>query len=174
MSFANITKQKKMVILIIVVILIIMSTIIVVMASKDKKHTFKSEENTFTVRIPKEWTVIDEYRNAGGKDFEPSPDEGIRLLLNGSEDNFIRIYSQYGSINFDHNNYVEEAFSTNEGIKGVLYTDKESLMNLCLVLDQDVVQGNYGVTVSFKDKKKFDEKKQQILNILKSIEINKP
>lgn len=174
MSLAPVIKRNKVLILLILAVLVLVFILGIILSSKEKSYVFKTEETNFTVRVPNGWTVIDEYRRLNEEGAEPSPDEGIKLLLDGNEDNFIWIYSQYGKINLGEGNYEEEAFSTKKGIPGILYKDKDSQLNWYLILNQDIAPDHYGAVVRFKDKKLFDKKEKQIRAILKSIEISKP
>lgn len=117
--------------------------------------------------------MIEEPRKPGGSDFEPSPDEGIKLLLDGNEDNYIQIYSQYGTIALTDDGYDKEEFFTKNGVQGFLYKDRENQI-WDVIYSQDIAPGSYGAVVSFKDKEILNKKQQQIINILKSLDINKP
>lgn len=174
MSLSNEIKQNKILIIIISAILIIAAILLILLLPNEKSYIFKTEETYFTVKFPSEWKVIEEPRQPGSSEFEPSPDEGIELLLNGNEDNFIWIYSQYGTLSHPEGNFNEEDFSTNKGIKGTLYKDREIPGNWYLVLDQDIAPDFYGAVVSFKDKELLNNNQKQVMNILESIDIKEP
>lgn len=179
MSMIAANKKRKFISFIIFFTLVVISVLVIIIVISNKgntlqKHTFQSEDTHFTVRIPKEWTVIDQYRGPNVEGIELSPDEGIKLLLDGNEDNYISIYSQYGTLNPVRDDYDKENFSTNQGITGTLYKDKDDQMYWFLILNQNIAPGFYGAVISFKDREIFHEKEQQIIDILKSIEIYKP
>ncbi|WP_313131671.1 hypothetical protein [Anaerocolumna sp.] len=173
MSLTNKIKQNKVLLIIIPAVLIIAAILLILLLPNEKSYTFKTDETYFTVKFPSEWKVVEEPRQPGSSEFEPSPDEGIKLLLDGNEDNCISIYSQYGTITHPQINFDEEDFSTNKGIKGILYKDKECLGNWFLVLDQDITPNFYGAVVNFEDEELLNKNQKQIMNILKSIDIKK-
>lgn len=175
MSLSNTMKQNKILMIIFssVFIIVIAAIFLIIFIPRAKSYTFKTEETNFTVKVPVGWTVIEERRNPGGPDFEPSPDEGIRLLLDENEDNYIQIYSQYGTIALPDEAYDKEEFSTKNGVQGFLYKDKEMpIWNV--IYSQDIAPGYYGAVVNFKDKEILNKKQKQIIEILKSLDIANP
>lgn len=173
MSTSSFVKKKPVLVSLAIVLIIIAFLFILFSKQHNGSYHFKSKETDFTVDMPKGWTVTEEPRQSGDESCEANPDEGIKLLLNGNKNNSIWIYSQYGSISIPEENYVKEDFSTTQGIKGTLFKDQKS-RNWQLVLNQDIISGSFGAAVNFESDEQFNSNQKDIVEILKSIQINKP
>lgn len=137
-------------------------------------YIFKTEETNFTVIVPSRWTVMEEPRLPAGTDYDASPDEGIRLLLDGNDDNYIWIYAQYGHILPLSDYYEKEGFITKQGVHAHLYEERECPASWQIIYDNTIAPNFYGAVVKFDDGEAFAERHQEILDILSSLEINDP
>lgn len=174
MFLASTIKQNRILLAIVPAVIVIAAISVILLIPKEVLHTFKTEETSFTVKVPSGWKAVELPRKTGGDGVEPSPDEGIKLLLDGNDSNYIWIYSQYGSLSKPEGDYAAEEFTTNKGVKGTLYKDNNSQTNWQLLLNQDIAPDSYGAVVSFEDKELLNKNRELIVDILKSIDIKKP
>ncbi len=138
-------------------------------------YNYKSDETHFSLNVPQGWTVVEEPRIPAGQDWEATPDDGIRMLLADNENNFIHIFSQYGTISIpSESEYVKEDFTTAQGVKGSLYKSSTSDAIWYLILKQDIAPDNYGAVVRFENKELLTKEQENIIKILESIKIYNP
>lgn len=138
-------------------------------------YYYKSYETHFSLNVPQGWTVVEEPRIPAGQDWEATPDDGIRMLLADNENNFIHIFSQYGVISLpSENEYVQEDFTTAQGVKGSLHKSSTSDASWYLLLNQDIAPDNYGAVVRFESQEILTKEQENLIKILESIKIYKP
>ena len=169
------TKQKKAGFAVLCLVMIAIVTFGVTGMVGLNNYNYKSDETHFSLNVPQGWTVVEEPRIPAGQDWEATPDDGIRMLLAGNENNFIHIFSQYGTISLpSESEYVKEDFTTAQGVKGSLYKSSTSDASWYLILNQDIAPDNYGAVVRFESPELLTKEQENIIKTLESIKIYAP
>ncbi|HHV09827.1 MAG TPA: hypothetical protein GXX75_06070 [Clostridiales bacterium] len=132
--------------------------------------TYYDERFKFSVDYPEDWESY--AGNSSETDtLDGDPQGGIDIYINSIKDDWIYVYGQDGHISIPSYGEGEEReeFTTNEGISGIIrFIRSDGKVKLNLVLEKEF----NGVIIEAEEKN-FDSNKQQILGILKSIQINK-
>ncbi|WP_058303016.1 hypothetical protein [Gorillibacterium timonense] len=169
MSFTG----KRVLFTAVVVALIAILVVVFYPRNKGEAVQFATKETKFEVQAPEGWKVVEQPRKPATADREATPDEGVELRLNGSEQNKVYVFNQYGTLSPPEEKLEQEAFTTTQGIKGTLYKDAAN-HTWWLILDQSIAPGFYGATVRFEDAELFEKNQDTFREILGSIKIFKP
>jgi hypothetical protein len=129
--------------------------------------TYFDERFQFSVDYPGAWeTFINDNPDTDSEDGDPQG--GIYIYINSNKGDSIYVYGQDGKIGLPIYGENSEEFSTNDGTIGrIKYMWSEGRITLYLVFDE-----KFNGVLLDTDEMTFDENKQQILGILKSIKIN--
>lgn len=134
----------------------------------DNPKTYINQRFKFSVDYPESWKIQrDDSVYTGSPDGDPQ--SGVYIYINCNKDDTIYVYGQNGHIGMIGGyGMISENFKTSEGVTGdLIYSRSEGIITVYIVLEE----GFHGVSI-FADEKVFDENKQQILGVLKSIKIN--
>lgn len=169
------TKHKKAGIAVLCLVLIAIVIFGVTEMIGLNNYNYKSTETHFSLNVPQGWTVVEEPRIPAGQDWEATPDDGIRMLLAGNENNTMHIFAQYGTLSIPlESEYTKEDFTTDQGVKGSLYKSSTSEAYWYLILNQDITPDNYGAVIRFENQELLSKEQKNIIGILESIKIYKP
>lgn len=135
----------------------------------------------FSVKYPTSFKVIEDKYFEGTNKQEGSPDYGIKILVDGNENEKISISAQESTATFIDDCLKREKFITLSGATGDLqysYYDNNKRIQVELILyysidyENDVLNKSHHCVVIDMSKNCFDKNKDEILAILKSIEIS--
>ena len=121
----------------------------------------------FSVEYPVKWTAKLETFIEPNAEHNGSPDGGIRIYVDGKQDESIYIYGQFGQIRTAIDGFHREEFTTNSGLKGLLYSDE---INGKREIDLILGEGFHGAHLSIGSEL-FNQNKGQIMDVLKSMKI---
>lgn len=95
------------------------------------------------------------------------PDGGIMFLVDRKQYEEISIYGQVGHVAIPDNDYKKEKFMTSSGVKGYLLSREISgRVSIYLVLEEEFHAVHINMSTEV-----FNEKKDQVMEVLKSIKI---
>ena len=131
----------------------------------------------FKVTIPDGWKADGEDREECAPSGECWPGEGFYIYPKECSDENQRIYifrsvSQVSADGMEDESYSKETFITKGGIKGKVYK-RNDIFSWGVLYDEDDAGGYYGANVYFEDKSLISKHENEIMDILKSLVVNK-
>ena len=131
----------------------------------------------FKVTIPDGWKADGEDREEYAPSGESWVSDGLYIYPKECSDENQRIYifrsvSQVSEDDMEDKSYSKETFITKGGIKGKVYKSND-IFSWMVLYDVDEVGGYYGANVYFEDKSLIHKHKNEIMDILKSLVVNK-
>ena len=128
--------------------------------------TYTDEHAQFSVDYPSEWKTAVVPWEPATSDFEGSPDNGIKIFIEGNENEFIYVFGSEGKAS-GYLSYPQEDFITKALLRGrISYTRQGEEYQVAVILDE----GFHGAILHVGDAC-LTRNKAQILGILKSIKI---
>lgn len=130
-------------------------------------NTYKNENFGFSVEYPANWKTKEEETWESNEEYEGSPDGGINIYVGNDESEKIYIFGQCGHISLGNSETKRNKFVANNGVEGTLVIEEiNDRYEIYLILGE----GFHGAILDLS-KQCFDENKELIINILKSINI---
>lgn len=131
----------------------------------------------FKVTIPAGWKADGEDREECAPSGECWPGEGFYIYPKECTDKDQRIYifrmvSSISADDLEEDSDSKETFITKGGIKGKVYK-RNDIFSWGVLYDEDDTGGYYGANVYFKDKSLISKHEKEIMDILKSLVVNK-
>lgn len=122
----------------------------------------------FYVAFPTTWSsTTSKYREPTEQE-NSSPDSDIYIFIDGNEQNYIRIYGQYGQIAvLDADKYEASEFHTDSDIYGILYQKEINARKECHLVFSENKHLAAFINI---DLSVFEKNERQIIGVLKSIE----
>ncbi len=135
---------------------------------KENLKTYENEGFRFSVKYPSDWKTVEAETWEGNDQYEGSPDGGITIYVESDETESIYVFGQSGPKGIPmSDSIIREEFATETGIEGfLLKLESDERYMMYLILDD----GFYGAILNLS-KDCYDRNKNQIINILKSIDI---
>ena len=128
--------------------------------------TYTDEHAQFSVDYPSEWKTVIVPWEPATSDFEGSPDNGIKIFIEGNENEFIYVFGSEGKAS-GYLSYPQEDFITKALLRGrISFTRQGEEYQIAMILDESF----HGAILHLGDAC-LTRNKAQILGILKSIKI---
>ena len=167
----------------IAIAIIIAFTIMAILVGIFIFNTIRSEKESevgnayFKVTIPDGWKADGEDREECAPSGECWPGEGFYIYPKECTDKDQRIYifrmvSSISADDLEEDSDSKETFITKGGIKGKVYKSND-IFSWMVLYDVDEVGGYYGANVYFEDKSLIRKHENEIMDILKSLVVNK-
>jgi len=129
------------------------------------KNIFINNQFKFSVEYPVKWKVKEEQYLVATIDHNPSPDGGINIFVESKPDEKIYVFGQVSQVRFGEPGFQVESFVTNSGMKGTIFSNEVDGNKVIYLTFNDVFIGA-SMHISIEC---FNQNKEQIMNILKSI-----
>ena len=170
-------KKKNISIIIIVFIILGVLAGIYIVKTKNSEHDFEVGNAYFRVTIPAGWKADGEDREECAPSGECWPGEGFYIYPKECTDKDQRIYifrmvSSISADDLEEDSDSKETFITKGGIKGKVYK-RNDIFSWGVLYDEDDAGGYYGANVYFEDKSLMSKHEKEIMDILKSLVVNK-
>ena len=175
--------MKKRIKPIIAIAIIIAFTIMAILVGIFIFNIIRSEKESevgnayFKVTIPDGWKADGEDREEYAPSGESWVSDGLYIYPKECSDENQRIYifrsvSQVSEDDMEDESYSKETFITKGGIKGKVYK-RNDIFSWGVLYDEDDAGGYYGANVYFEDKSIINNREKEIMDILKSLVVNK-
>lgn len=176
-------KKRIKPIIAIVIAIIIAFTIMAILMGIFIFNIIRSEKERevgnayFKVTIPDGWKADGEDREEYAPSGESWVSDGLYIYPKECSDENQRIYifrsvSQVSADDMEDESYSKETFITKGGIKGKVYKSND-IFSWMVLYDVDELGGYYGANVYFEDKSLISKHENEIMDILKSLVVNK-
>lgn len=135
--------------------------------------THESVRFGFAVDVPADWPSTAYGETAPEEGFE-SPDAGIRLQIDGSEEDWLDIFGQAGTLTgyFDFDAHVStEPFRTDSGLEGTvsLFEEGDEVRLVYSIDEKQLIQSRFLGAFARMDKERYERHKDVIDRIMKSL-----